>query len=91
MRSKALRTRFRASLGGCRAYEVLRCQLRNNLGHPVCICAFSLTFRETSLPARARMPSIPRVTNQNDRIARYAGFTPIINLQECSVGRCRSL
>src|SRR5260370_9318465 len=32
-----------------------------------------------------------RVANQEDRVARHAGFTPMIELQECGVRRRRSL
>jgi len=62
---------------------MFRCQLRNNLGHRLAI------FRHSScdVSSRSRKDAFNsrRVANQDDRIARYTRFTPIIDLQKFSV------
>src|ERR1700674_4728997 len=67
------------SLGGRWANEVLRRQLRNNLGYLVRVfrhffCYIAPRASEDAFDSRG-------VANQDDWIARYTGFTPIIELQ----------
>src|SRR4029077_719552 len=70
----------------CRwANQVLRCHLRNNLGHLLRVfrnfaCDIASCPRKDTFNSR-------RVPNQDDRIARHSGFTPIIELQKRGVRR----
>src|SRR5208282_4801949 len=71
--------------GGWPNKTLLR-QLRNNLGYFVGVFRYSLA----DIASRAGEDAFDArwVANQDDRVARHTGLTPVIQVEESGVKRC---